>query len=428
MLQSTGGQYSIGEKYFWQIGSCEHLKERSLRSLWQIMSNPDAVRKSKFDVNRYNRTTAFPAPEPDSNGMYECIPCDKLFGNLSSYNAHGSTHTNCSYTGCGYQASAKVVAKHYRAVHGQFVEAKTKAEEVNIATAAPTEITKYFCEQCSKVAYSVEAWNSHLLAHSNCNLCSFSASKKVVEKHSLEVHNTSHVTVCELTNEGGEPGQYECGPCSISFFQLQSYHTHCSRHLKCSAEGCDFVAVPKIVANHFVTAHSKTSHTDEDLSDNLAPNKHYCVTCNKVVYSASAYAAHLATHTNCPICGYEAASQLVEKHQVVHTVASLDGKFRSAQATVNVGSSDIEIHNKKAIINTTPEWMTQGHFVLDGLPPRIMDVIGRLYPPFMILQNDVVKTIGKRKVENTDAIIDNQSQYSISPDFAEQKAMRTNDY
>ncbi len=392
------------------------------------MSNPDAVHKTKFDLNRYNRMTAFPTPEPDSCGMYKCIPCDKVCGSLDSYNAHSATHTNCSYAGCGYQAIAKAVAKHYRALHGQFVEARDKAEEVNIASAAPTEITKYFCSLCAKVAYSIEAWNAHLLAHKTCNLCSFSASKKVVENHSLEVHDTPYTMLCEPINESDESGKYECVPCSITFVKLGSYNTHCARHLKCSFDGCDFVAVPKVVANHFIKIHNKTAvNTEEDFSDNLAPNKHHCIPCNKVVYTASAYASHLATHTNCSICGYEAASHLVEKHQVVHTVASLEGKFQNTQDKSQVVSGNVEIHNKKGSINTTPEWMTQGHFILDGLPPPIIDLVKRLYPPFMILQNEEDKTLGKRKIESIEVSANNYSEYSIAPDSVEQKIMKTND-
>jgi len=363
------------------------------------MSNPVPPPKLKSDrfINRYNRVTAFPTPTPDSSGIYKCIPCEKLFNNMESYSAHSSTHTNCSYSGCGYQASAKAVAKHYRAMHGEFVEARDKAEEMNIATTAPTEITKYFCAVCVKVAYSVEAWNSHLLAHIKCNLCSFSASKKVVENHSLEVHNTPHIILCESINEGDDSGQYECAPCSISFNQLGSYNTHSSRHLKCSFDGCDFIAGPKVVAKHFIDDHNKIMDTKVDMSGNEAPNKHHCIPCNKVVYSASAFAAHLATHTNCPVCGYEAASHLVEKHQVVHTVASLEGKFQSVQDS-NQHDPNIEILNKKAMINSTPEWMTQGHFILDGLPPAIVAMAKRLYPPFMIFQNEA-ETLGKRKLE-----------------------------
>ena len=51
---------------------------------------------------------------------YKCEPCSITFDNNTSYQAHLSSHIQCSYPKCTFKASKKVISAHYSSIHGKY--------------------------------------------------------------------------------------------------------------------------------------------------------------------------------------------------------------------------------------------------------------------------------------------------------------------
>lgn len=55
----------------------------------------------------------------ESEGPFQCVPCNREFKDHRSRDAHVATHVMCSEPGCGFQAGKKVVKEHFRKVHAK---------------------------------------------------------------------------------------------------------------------------------------------------------------------------------------------------------------------------------------------------------------------------------------------------------------------
>lgn len=62
-----------------------------------------------------------PAPAPAAHqAAWRCGACDKDFSAQSAFDAHIKCHETCTFAGCGFEASPKVLAAHYESAHGRF--------------------------------------------------------------------------------------------------------------------------------------------------------------------------------------------------------------------------------------------------------------------------------------------------------------------
>ena len=78
--------------------------------------------------NNQNQTTNSPSCKTinktsnnkTEQNKYTCQPCSITFESHSAYSAHTKAHIQCSYPGCTFKASKKVVGGHYASQHGKY--------------------------------------------------------------------------------------------------------------------------------------------------------------------------------------------------------------------------------------------------------------------------------------------------------------------
>jgi len=71
-------------------------------------------------IQSSTRLHTIPTQKTNTPAFFSCEACNLEFPSEHSYKAHISSHIGCSFPGCSFTASRKVVSGHYSSVHGKF--------------------------------------------------------------------------------------------------------------------------------------------------------------------------------------------------------------------------------------------------------------------------------------------------------------------
>ncbi|GAB9477471.1 hypothetical protein Gpo141_00014550, partial [Globisporangium polare] len=204
--------------------------------------------------------------------QWRCKVCDVEVALESQLRAHVGEHKPCPKPGCKFSAAKRVVTQHVQTVHKGTKQPSQDSKPPAVKTPKINQLKQYRCEVCSVEVALKSQLKAHVGQHVSCPEpdCKFSAAKKAVTKHvesahkgtkkpseaTSVVHSVAVKPVALLTNKVSTGALFgRCEACNADFAFDHQEVAHAKQHVVCSAPGCSFAAIKRVVVKHIQDVH-----------------------------------------------------------------------------------------------------------------------------------------------------------------------------